>query len=188
VPDVAASGEPTDAPDRWRLKTPEGQEYGPVTRAALDGWVAEGRVSGDCRLLQESDGVWHAADDVYAVLRPAPIGIATALWHNSPAQIADAPGPNPFPVGARGHVMNSDRGGVVLALGILSWAVGCPIFGILAWVMGSSDLQEMRRGTMDARGHGLTEAGRWIGMLHALLALILLVVGVFGLFVWGVFR
>ena len=69
------------------------------------------------------------------------------------------------------------RGVLILVFGILSWAV-CQIFGILAWVWGNTDLKEMDAGRMDPSGHGMTQAGRIIGMISVLLtvAVILLVI------------
>jgi hypothetical protein len=138
-------------------------------------------------VLRESDGTWRGADEVYAVLRPAPVGITAApLWYDASTESPADPGHDSMV--PRGLVQNSDRGGIILAMGILSWAIGCPIFGVFAWVMGTSDLEEMRTGAMDARGEGLTRAGRIIGMLHVLLVLAFLVVTVFGFIVWGVVR
>lgn len=57
------------------------------------------------------------------------------------------------------------RGGLILALGILSWVV-CPILSIIAWVMGNQDLKEMDAGRMDPEGRGLTQAGKIIGIVH----------------------
>jgi hypothetical protein len=170
------------------MKTPEGLEYGPVTRNVLDGWVAEGRVSDDCQLLCESDATWRSAEFIYPVLRPAPIA---KTWTPALDRTDFSKGPvSPElagqPIAARRYVVNPDRGGIILALGVLSWAIGCPIFGVLAWVMGSSDLREMQQGRMDPRGQGLTQAGRLIGMLHVLLSLIALVIGIGCLLVWGI--
>src|SRR6476661_6425391 len=50
------------------------------------------------------------------------------------------------------------RGGVILTLGILSLVICAPL-GIFAWVMGSNDLTEMKRGQLDRSGEGLTQAG-----------------------------
>lgn len=183
VPDLDTV-QSTDPHDRWRLKTPEGLEYGPVSRSVLDGWVAEGRVSDDCQLVCEADGTWRGAEWVYPVLRPAPVA---ATWTPSSERNDFTVSDDSQPVARRRYVMNPDRGGIILALGILSWAIGCPIFGVLAWVMGNSDLREMQEGRMDSRGRGLTDAGRLIGMLHALLTLVALVIGVGCLLVWGVF-
>ncbi len=65
------------------------------------------------------------------------------------------------------------RGGVVLALSIVGWFV-CPVVTVIAWLMGRSDLDMMRRGVMDPSGYGITQAGMWV----AICQLILLVVSV----------
>jgi hypothetical protein len=56
------------------------------------------------------------------------------------------------------------RGGAILTLGILSLVICAPL-GIFAWVMGSNDLTEMKRGQMDRSGEGLTQAGRILGII-----------------------
>jgi hypothetical protein len=146
---------------QWRMRTPEGQTYGPVRKSDLDDWVAEGRVSSDCMLSSDANTNWVPADAVYPALtesrRPSPVAST-----------------RPVARYVAGH-----RGGLILALGIISWAVGCPIFGICAWVMGSADLREMRAGRMDPSGSGLTQAGQIIGMLHAMLTIVVIVVFVF---------
>lgn len=146
---------------QWRMRTPEGQTYGPVSKADLDAWVAEGRVSADCMLSTETNPNWVNADAIYPGL--------TEIRQQSPVAA-----PRPTERFVDGH-----RGGLILALGIISWVVGCPIFGICAWVMGSADLREMRAGRMDGSGTGLTQAGQIIGMLHALLTIVVIVVFVF---------
>jgi len=60
--------------------------------------------------------------------------------------------------------MKPHRAVVILVFGILSFAV-CPFFGIAAWVMGNSDLQEMDNGWMDPSGRDMTKAGRICGMV-----------------------
>lgn len=67
------------------------------------------------------------------------------------------------------------RGGVVLALGILGLVV-CFILGIIAWVMGKKDLQEMDAGLMDPAGRGLTKAGKICGMISVVLQIVGLVI------------
>lgn len=146
---------------QWRMRTPEGQMYGPVSRSDLDAWVAEGRVSSDCMLSSDANPNWVQADAAFPAL--------TETRKQSPVRPS-----RPAERYIAGH-----RGGLILVLGIVSWVVGCPIFGICAWVMGSADLREMRSGRMDAGGAGLTLAGQIIGMLHALLAIVVIVVFVF---------
>lgn len=71
--------------------------------------------------------------------------------------------------------MQHHRGGLILALGIISIVV-CGFIGPVAWVMGTRDLEEMRQGRMDPLGKGLTEAGRICGMVGTAL----LVLGILG--------
>lgn len=187
APDAAAAPVAPEAPICWRLQTPEGQVYGPVDRNTLNQWVAEGRISDDCQLRNDLDQEWQPAPDVFPVLRPVPKGVPLAATNDmglgTLRGIAPADGYE-----ANVRFVNSHRGVLVLALGILSWAIGCPVFGIMAWVMGSNDLRDMQRGTMDAGGLGLTRAGQIIGMIHAIVILAVIVVSLAVLLFAGVLR
>lgn len=48
----------------------------------------------------------------------------------------------------------------------------CQICGIIAWVMGHSDLRDMRAGRMDPSGEGLTNAGKICGIVSVVLLII----------------
>lgn len=146
----------------WHMRTPEGQTYGPVDKAELNSWVQEGRVTADCLLSSERQPAWVQADAVYPDLRPV---------RTSPRLATQQPAP---------RYIQPHRGVLVLILGILSWAtLLCPIFGICAWVMGSADLREMRAGRMDSSGMSLTHAGQVIGMVHAMILIVVIVLAVF---------
>jgi len=67
--------------------------------------------------------------------------------------------------------LKAHRGGMILAFGILG-LLCCIIFGILAWVMGNGDLKEMAAGRMDPAGEGMTKAGKIIGMIACILAIL----------------
>jgi hypothetical protein len=62
---------------------------------------------------------------------------------------------------------------MILVFGILGLVV-CQIFGIVAWVMGNSDLREMAEGRMDRSGEGLTKAGKICGIV----SIVLLCIGI----------
>ena len=63
------------------------------------------------------------------------------------------------------------RGGMILTFGILAIVCNfCLIPGILAWVMGRADLKQIKDGTMDPEGEGLTTAGMIMGMIMTCLA------------------
>jgi hypothetical protein len=56
------------------------------------------------------------------------------------------------------------RGGMILTFGIIG-LLCCGIFAILAAVMGSNDLKEMKAGRMDRSGEGLTRVGQILGFV-----------------------
>jgi predicted Zn finger-like uncharacterized protein len=69
------------------------------------------------------------------------------------------------------------RGGTIQTLGILSLVLpflpfgilASWILGIIAWVMGNSDLAEMRAGRMDREGESQTNNGRICGIISVIL-------------------
>jgi hypothetical protein len=73
------------------------------------------------------------------------------------------------------RILKPHRGTLILVLGLL----GLFCFGILtaipAWVMGSSDLDEMDAGLMDPLGRGSTSAGKIMGMIVCILTILYLV-------------
>ena len=69
----------------------------------------------------------------------------------------------------RRRYQQEHRGQLIMVLGILSFFVGGPILGLVAWIMGSNDLKEMRAGRMDPEGESQTNTGRICGMISTLL-------------------
>jgi hypothetical protein len=104
------------------------------------------------------------------------------------AQPADRDGNKEYDSGTVGGVRRrrradyqAHRGGTVLVFGILGLVIQGPIglvLGIVAWVMGSTDLAAMRAGRMDPEGESQTNAGRICGIiatvLHGVITLIIL--------------
>ena len=83
------------------------------------------------------------------------------------SQTTDA---NPYQSTTAGGVPQytaAHRGGLILALGIIS-LVGCNCFlvpGILAWILGASDLSKIKAGRMDPSGESLTRVGMILGIV-----------------------
>lgn len=68
--------------DAWYLKTPDGEDYGPVPRTELDEWFNEGRITAECQLLREGSDQWQWASEVYSQLTQT----------NPPAESTPTPG------------------------------------------------------------------------------------------------
>ena len=60
------------------------------------------------------------------------------------------------------------RGGLVLTFGLLGIMLFAPL-GIVAWILGSKDLNSMTRGDMDPAGEGMTRAGKVLGIIATVL-------------------
>jgi hypothetical protein len=76
------------------------------------------------------------------------------------------------------------RGGMILAFGLIGLighfvALGwfSFVFGLIAWIMGNADMEEMRKGRMDPEGEGMTQAGRIMGMISVILFIVALLIG-----------
>ncbi len=155
--------------DRWQVRTPDGRLYGPVPRAELDQWYAEGRIPGNAQLLRSGEHQWVMAAEVYPDL-----GVRSgrlSVQHNPFAEHATRVRPgNPFASPGTGHLL-PHRGGVILTLGVLGWAV-CFVFAPIAWAMGQSDVRAMRAGRMDPAGMSLTQMGMILGMIETILVLV----------------
>lgn len=101
-----------------------------------------------------------------------------------PNPFADRPQPtaNPYvspaqPTGRSGGFQKAHRGGMVLTFGIVG-VLCCMPLGIAAWVMGASDLAEMRAGRMDPSGMDTTRVGMILGIVSVGLAILGIVVNV----------
>ncbi len=63
------------------------------------------------------------------------------------------------------------RGGTILTFGIVG-ILCCMPFGIAAWVMGASDLSEIRAGRMDRNGESMTRVGMILGIVSVGIAVL----------------
>ena len=182
--------------DPWYMKTPDGQIYGPVSHGELEGWLAEGRISAECELRTRENQEWRRADEYFGVLSPQSQSHAQApVQPREQNPFAGGPSPSgtaaqrtPGSVATGGRTASAarrfqvpHRGGMILVFGILGWVFTCPVFSVMAWVMGTSDLREMRTGRMDSSGMGLTQAGHILGMIYTILWLIVCIIGVFAM-------
>ncbi|MFO0819236.1 MAG: hypothetical protein U1A77_14915 [Pirellulales bacterium] len=191
--EAAVPAEVIDDGAVWSLLTPEGLNYGPVTRDTLERWVREGRVTGDCRVRCVGDETWRSAEMEFPVLTPPsspPAGVASVSASGvvTPAAVnsgASHRGANGLAVGDQtplpAAAMSPHRGPLILTLAIVGVFVQCPIFSVMAWVMGSSDLEEMARGRMDPAGASVTRTGRNLGLILSLFWIIMAVILVAGL-------
>ena len=146
---------------------------GPYTKSQVEQLIEEGKVRVD--MLFSRDGAdWVEGRDCPELFPDA--------MPAAPVR-GGAQNPGLHRSGSRGRTrVEAHRGGAILALGIIGIVI-CGICGIIAWVMGNTDLAKMKAGRMDRSGEGMTQAGRILGIISTVL-MILLVIWI--VFVMGV--
>jgi hypothetical protein len=157
------------AEERWTLKTPDGALYGPASRADLDRWLAEGRITPDSHLQPQGAFQWLPAAQVYPqlgrVTTQNPFADQFAL---PPPYGSASAGAYPWPgAGGQPRWREPHRGGTILTMAILG-AFVCGILTIAALIMAIVDLNKMSTGQMDPSGRGMTIAGLVIAILALL--------------------
>jgi hypothetical protein len=69
--------------------------------------------------------------------------------------------------------MQSHRGGLILALGLLGFLL--PPCAPIAWLLGQLDILKMDDGVMDPSGRQLTNIGRLLGMTVTIFAIVYII-------------
>jgi len=162
--------QPNATVERWRLRTEDGNVYGPVAKTEVDSWLTEGRITAGCQLQRDGSMEWTPASTIYPVLTKS----AARTTHANP--FSDTPGlrANPYvaPIATattiRARYRQPHRGGLILGFGIVG-IVCCNVIAPAAWIMGQSDLNQIRSGRMDPAGRGLTQAGMVLGIIGTVL-------------------
>ncbi len=176
--DAAGSEDSPRTEPLWHVRIQDGRQYGPINKRELDSWVAEGRVTRDCKVRRDGDVTWLAASAVYPVLTK---GAAPFTGQNPFTEQSSQADSNPYaspsytPADSfgdstwrRSRYQKPHRGGTILALGIAG-IFCCAFLGIAAWIMAINDLREMSNGRMDPRGRGLTIAGMIVGIIATIM-------------------
>jgi len=68
VPGAAATVSAAENNKQWYVRTDDDEDYGPIPRSELNGWVSEGRLNADCQVLAEGSDQWQWASDLYPQL------------------------------------------------------------------------------------------------------------------------
>ena len=166
----SVSPQRTDAAtsERWRLRTEDGTIYGPVPKADLDRWAAEGRVTAGSQLQRDGETMWHNADRVFPSLEGGRKGEHAGPQKLDPHPVNPYAAPMASSVRPVSTYLRPHRAGLVLTLGIVG-LLCCPLLGPAAWVMGQADMREMDAGRMDPGGRGVTQAGVILGIVGTIL-------------------
>lgn len=139
--------------DTWQMKSPEGLVYGPVSKAELDRWRDEGRITHRSQLLPSGGQQWLWGNEVYPEL-----ALATPMTPPVGGSSDERSGqPQLHPYYADG--LQPHRGVLVLVASIVGITTLCAVPSVLGMILGVYDLRLMKAGKMDRSGRGMTIAG-----------------------------
>jgi hypothetical protein len=133
------------------------------------------------------------ADPADTMSAPPPRALEPLTTPQRPRYAVDDEGDEPYDDwGQRRRTQRPDRGGMILAFGILTIMAPCflgLIFGPMAWFMGTADLAAIDSGEMNPSNRGLVQAGRIIGGIGLLLQVLsLIAVGAYFVFLFAMVR
>jgi hypothetical protein len=168
--DTTTSSTP-DGLQYW-MRAVDGNEYGPVDQFTLQRWFREGRVGPGYQIRTSEFGNWQAAE----LFRPSLPQSSASLGGNPGAgySAADANSYSPVdPALGMYRYPKADPGVKILILGILGF-VCCPVFGVAAWIMGHTALNDIAAGRVDPNSKGLVQAGYYIGIASVLINILCL--------------
>jgi hypothetical protein len=147
---------------QYWMRAVDGNEYGPVDQATLQRWFREGRVGPGYQIRLSEFGNWQAAE----LFRPSLPHASTSAGGNFAGGNSGADA-NPYspvqPDLGMYRYPKADPGVKILILGILGFAC-CPVFGVAAWIMGHTALNDIAAGRVDPSSKGLVQAGYYIGI------------------------
>lgn len=150
---------------RYWMRAVDGSEYGPVDQATLDRWFREGRIGPGYQLRLSQYGNWQPADDFRPSMpHRSDNPFAEATSSSNPYQAIDSTTNQPY-------YPKGDQGVIILIMGILGLFC-CPIFGVVAWIMGHSALNAIQAGLADPRTKGLVQIGYYLGIVSVVLSVL----------------
>lgn len=152
--DASAAAYGAPAPEQYWMRADDGSEYGPVDRENLTRWFREGRVGSSYQIRQGPQGAWQPSH----LFQPSPTSAANPYQATAPYH-----SPRPY-----ANYPKTDQSGLILGMGILGLFL-CPIFAVVAWVMGSTALKDIEAGRVDPSNKGLVQAGYYLGILSVAL-------------------
>lgn len=153
--------------ETWQVKAAEGLVYGPVSKAELDKWHDQGRITRRSQLLPTDGQRWLWATEVYPDLELATPMTAVPLPAHQAGQVRPTTAtlhPH-YTTGIEPH-----RGLLVLVLSIISIPTLCAFPALIGLILGLYDLRLMKAGKMDPSGRRMTIAGVVVGAAWTVLS------------------
>lgn len=180
----------------WSLKLEDGREFGPVSKAELDQWLAEGRISPGSQLKVAGETDWKWATLVYPQLlhfsrsagqpsaSPSQSGPTVSFDPGNPNNPYASPqSPYMAPMGLRPSVR---FGPSVISLAVVSLFTSLCCFpvsivtGVTGIVLGVADLRMIRDGRLDPGARALVLGGVIVASVSVAIGVCVMLLSILG--------
>jgi hypothetical protein len=151
----------------YRIIGSDGREYGPATADQVRGWVTEGRVNAQTRVLAEGTAQWKPLTEY---LEFAPMLARTTPSLSAPGPISIAPTPRNNSMAVMGMVMG------VLSITCGMCCYGMP-FNLLGIIFSLVALAQIKNDPQSQQGRTLAIAGLALSILSLILSALMLMLG-----------
>ena len=152
----------------YRIIGADGREYGPATADQVRGWITEGRVNAQTRVLAEGTAQWKALSEY---LEFAPMLARTTPPLSAPGPISIAPTPRNNSMAVMGLVM-----GVLSITFGMCCCYGMP-FNLLGIIFSLVALAQIKNDPQSQQGRTLATAGLVLSILSLVLSALMLMLG-----------
>ena len=152
----------------YRIIGADGREYGPATADQVRGWITEGRVNAQTRVLAEGTAQWKALSE-YLEFAPMPGRTTPPL--SAPGPISIAPTPRNNSMAVMGLVM-----GVLSITFGMCCCCGMP-FNLLGIIFSIVALAQIKNDPQSQQGRTLATAGLVLSILSLVLSALMLMLG-----------
>jgi hypothetical protein len=152
----------------YRMIGADGREYGPATADQVRGWITEGRVNAQTRILAEGTGQWKLITEYTEF---APLFAHAAAPVSAPGPIYMVPTPRNNSMAVMGMVM-----GVLSITCGMCCCYGLP-FNVLGIIFSLVALVQIGNNAPSQQGRSLAIAGLALSLLSLVLSFLMLMLG-----------
>lgn len=168
-------------PERFFVRIPSGQEFGPADRATILTWESQGRVNETCQIRSTTSSLYtdfKIWKETASSASPQP----TNLPRFSSVNVFGDQIGRVDVAANQSTIVTQSRATTILVLGIGSWVLclsifGAPVCAVIAIYMGVGELGRIHRGEVSSDNKPAVWLGLILGAANLLFTLILLVCG-----------
>ncbi|XZE20755.1 hypothetical protein SH449x_000641 [Pirellulaceae bacterium SH449] len=175
------TGDPAPESERFFVRIPNGQEFGPADRATILAWESQGRVNETCKVRSQTGSLYTDFKMWKETISSANPQSSSLPRFSSVNVFGDQIGRVDVAAN-QSTLVTQSRATTILILGVGSWILclsilGAPVCAVIAIYLGVGELGRIHRGEVSSDNKPAVWIGLILGVSNLLFTLILLVFG-----------